>query len=448
MNLTYLIRREIKLVIVSIFCFLLAAFGLSYGFLTSDNNDLSTDLSVGSATFPLILSDNTTITETDIEPGDTFTKTITVENRGNRTVKYNLIWVELLNEIELQLSATCSSNIQGNTCSAIAAQTIPMHSTEANNDSIKQNISIAAGETHTYVITVKFKDEEYLEEDYGTVKNFYGKINIEEYEAPAATNVAYFEYEIENGEVTITGYNGPFEAAYDIDTDTCEAYVSAFGVNYAEIAQSFCAGTGVDPDDGETLEHWIVYGWVSPEEYEDWGLSNVNKIGTDIVMPSSIEGNPVVAIGDTAFLEMPITSIVFPSSLTSIGDSAFMYTDLNSVTIPENVTTIHEAAFSSTGTLSSVMIPIGVTSIETSAFANNALTSVTIPSSVMSIEENAFGGNRLTSVIIQGKSSSSDFTLYNNTHGNMWGWDENITCVPNNTSNVTNGCITWTGSGN
>ena len=79
MNLTYLIRREIKLVIVSIFCFLLTVFGLSYGFLTSDNNDLSTDLSVGSATFPLILSDNTTITETDIEPGDTFTKTITVE---------------------------------------------------------------------------------------------------------------------------------------------------------------------------------------------------------------------------------------------------------------------------------------------------------------------------------------------------------------------------------
>lgn len=187
MNLTYLIRREIKLVIVSIFCFLLTVFGLSYGFLTSDNNDLSTDLSVGSATFPLILSDNTTITETDIEPGDTFTKTITVENRGNRTVNYNLIWVELLNEIELTLSATCSSSVQGNTCSGITAQTIPLHSTEVNDELIKQNISIASGETHTYVVTVKFLDLEDLEGDYGTVKNFYGKINIEEYEFVSGT---------------------------------------------------------------------------------------------------------------------------------------------------------------------------------------------------------------------------------------------------------------------
>ena len=180
MNLTYLIRREIKLVIVSIFCFLLAAFGLSYGFLTSDNNRMSTDLSVGSATFPLILSDNTTITETDIEPGDTFTKTITVQNRGNRTVKYNLIWFNLLNEIELQLSATCSSSVQGNTCSAIAAQTIPLHSTEVNDELIKKNISIAAGEIHTYVVTVKFIDEEDLQQEYDVIKHFHGKINIEE----------------------------------------------------------------------------------------------------------------------------------------------------------------------------------------------------------------------------------------------------------------------------
>lgn len=187
MNLTSLIKREIKIVIVSIFCFLLTVFGLSYGFLTSDNNDLSTDLSVGSATFPLILSDNTTITETDIKPGDTFTKTITVQNRGNRTVKYNLIWVNLLNEIELQLSATCSSSVQGNTCSGITAQTIPLHSTEVNDELIKQNISIASGETHTYVVTVKFLDLEDLEGDYGTVKNFYGKINIEEYEFVSGT---------------------------------------------------------------------------------------------------------------------------------------------------------------------------------------------------------------------------------------------------------------------
>ncbi len=52
----------------------------------------------------------------------------------------------------------------------------------------------------------------------------------------------------------------------------------------------------------------------------------------------------------------------------------------------------------------------------------------------------AFTGNQLTSVTIQGKSSSSDFDTYTE---DIWGWDPDVTCVKDNTSNVSNGCITW-----
>ena len=59
--------------------------------------------------------------------------------------------------------------------------------------------------------------------------------------------------------------------------------------------------------------------------------------------------------------------------------------------------------------------------------------------SVTSIGRQAFSGNQLTSVTIQGKISSSEFTTYYQ----YWGWASGVTCVKDNTSNVTNGCITW-----
>lgn len=64
---------------------------------------------------------------------------------------------------------------------------------------------------------------------------------------------------------------------------------------------------------------------------------------------------------------------------------------------------------------------------------------MTIPSSVTVINTDAFARSKLTSVIIKGKNSSSEFSTYRPD----WGWANDVTCVTNNTSNVTNGCITW-----
>ena len=180
MNLLDLVKRETKLLIVSIFCFLLTVFGISYGYLSAENNNVSSNLVVGSGTNTLIFTDNTTITETNISYGDTFTKTITIENKNNETRRYNLIWSNLLNEMELQISATCSSNIQGNTCSGVPARSIPLHSTEVNNVIIKRNISIASGETQTYVITVEYVTPS--SSNTGACerkKDFHGTISIE-----------------------------------------------------------------------------------------------------------------------------------------------------------------------------------------------------------------------------------------------------------------------------
>ena len=149
--------------------------------------------------------------------------------------------------------------------------------------------------------------------------------------------------------------------------------------------------------------------------------------GTDVVIPSMINGKKVVEIADNAFTAkeftptttnninkvtvsylyndnkasvhklvmttpiggLGITSVVIPSTVKSIGQSAFQNSKLTEVTIPSSVTSIGLYAFAD-NQITEVTIPSSVTSIDWGAFAGNQLTEVTIPSSVTSIGRNAF----------------------------------------------------------
>ena len=184
-------------------------------------------------------------------------------------------------------------------------------------------------------------------------------------------------------------------------------------------------------------------------DYEDANNSNP-ECPRDVVIPSTLGGNPVKVLDEWSFWDRMITSAVIPSGITTIGDHAFAENQLTSIEIPDSVTSIGDAAFGinlltdvtisqnitrigkstfSANLLTSVEIPSGVTSIDMYAFQDNRLTSITIPSSVTSIGNYAFTDNLLTSVCIKGKSSSSDFTSYGTP---LFGWaagysDANIT---------------------
>ena len=97
------------------------------------------------------------------------------------------------------------------------------------------------------------------------------------------------------------------------------------------------------------------------------------------------------------------TSITIPNGVTAIPSYAFSgCTGLTSVTIPDSVTSIGESAFSGCTGLTSVTIPNSVTSIGEKAFYNcTGLTSVTIGNSVTSIGGFAFYGcNNLQDIYI------------------------------------------------
>ena len=198
----------------------------------------------------------------------------------------------------------------------------------------------------------------------------------------------------------------------------------------------------------------------------------------DVVIPNTINGKTVVAIGEHAFQNsvfagygtfefygMGLTSVVIPEGVTSIGNEAFSGNKLTSVTIPSSVTTIGSRAFNNNqlsedqafiykrnkdgsidnttiigyggkkkdnvvipnnvkiisdfvffgSQLVSVKIPEGVTAIGTNAFQANQLTSIEIPDSVTTIGQYAFYNNKLTSVTIsKGVTTIGNYAFVNN----------------------------------
>ena len=164
-------------------------------------------------------------------------------------------------------------------------------------------------------------------------------------------------------------------------------------------------------------------------ENGDATITGYTGSATDIVIPDIIDGNPVKAIGSSAFSDCTsLESIEIPSSVTFIDQDAFGdCTSLKSVTFGEDsqLTYIGHCAFLNCTSLESIEIPSSVTSIEFRAFESctsltsvtfgedsqlttigmdafyncTSLTSIEIPSSVTSIGSSAFEScTSLTSV--------------------------------------------------
>ena len=107
-------------------------------------------------------------------------------------------------------------------------------------------------------------------------------------------------------------------------------------------------------------------------EVENGGITITGYKGSvkNVVIPETINGLPVIAIGNSAFFENQLTSITLPSTLTAIGNEAFNGNQLSSISLPDSLTTIGAHAFYR-NQLTSIRLPdnlnIQITSIVYSA---------------------------------------------------------------------------------
>ncbi|MDB4618906.1 leucine-rich repeat domain-containing protein [bacterium] len=156
---------------------------------------------------------------------------------------------------------------------------------------------------------------------------------------------------------------------------------------------------------GLTLDVIPVLSWITNNGEVTITDCDKTAIG-ELIIPDTIEGNPVTSIGGSAFRDCTsLTRITIPDGVTSIGVAAFRgCASLTSMTIPDSVTSIGGAAFFSCTRLTRITIPDGVTSIENGTFRGcTSLTSITIPDSVTSIGQSAFRDcTSLTSITFLG----------------------------------------------
>ena len=189
-------------ILVSVF---LLTVGLTYAYfsITASGNDVAETINVSATKIELKYTDGKEINVSNIEPGWTTTKTITVVNTGNEEAYYALGWQKLYNEIqkeELIIRSTCtSSGATGGTCSSTDNVVIPQ-TAEVNAAAnkvlypYKENVLILPGETHTYTITIEFINYTDKHQNYNQGKRFYGTLGA----AESSKKLTFAEYLIEN----------------------------------------------------------------------------------------------------------------------------------------------------------------------------------------------------------------------------------------------------------
>jgi hypothetical protein len=202
--------------------------------------------------------------------------------------------------------------------------------------------------------------------------------------------------------------------------------------------------------------------------------------GGTLVIPNTINGLPVTAIGSDAFFNTALTWVAIGTNVTTIGGGAFQAcTSLSSIYLPNSVTSIGNDAFWDCAALPAITIPISVTNIGVTVFyncssltaitvdANNPayssangvlftksqttliqypeaktgayqipsgvtnigayafkycyyLTNVTIPTSVMSIGTSGFAACGLTAAYFQGNAPSGDSSVFSSDIGTVY----------------------------
>ena len=149
-------------------------------------------------------------------------------------------------------------------------------------------------------------------------------------------------------------------------------FAFADGITHTEFTLSQALLRASNRNAFPTYTAFKTHGGSEMEKLRDGSVITTRKnssgtvIDKELYIPSS-----VTSIGDHAFSDDNLTSVIIPSSVTSIGDSAFSDNNLTSLTIPSSVTSIGSFAFFDNN-LTSVIIPSSVTSLGYQAFANNS----------------------------------------------------------------------------
>ncbi len=145
---------------------------------------------------------------------------------------------------------------------------------------------------------------------------------------------------------------------------------------------------GVNPVRSEILEYDVSgenYFWFQECEEGGYELKAASSIikGT-VVIPSEINGKPVVKLAVSAFRDCKnLTAVYMPDSITELGGSIFSgCTELRRVRLSSRLTYLSDSMFSDCKNLKTVELPDGLREIKSRVFYGSGLTEIFIPETV------------------------------------------------------------------
>ena len=170
-------RKQLTLVIVSL---LVVVLSVSLAYFTAQIIGKGKDVSVTSANLQIVFTDSDgALTETDIEPGWSATKTFTIKNDTKTEYKYNIVIKDLLNTFVtngyLQYKITSTNNGYNMT----EFKDIPKSSI-ATDTILAYSVVIPNGVTQSYTIEFKYANDESVDQSDDMGKKLSGTLFITE----------------------------------------------------------------------------------------------------------------------------------------------------------------------------------------------------------------------------------------------------------------------------
>ena len=166
-------KKKVIIPLIASIITVLVLSGVSYAYFSAkikENNKTETVLK--SNELNLIFTGTKEITANNMIPGDSFTKTFTVENTSNRAVDYNIYMENITNEFNEDLVYT----LEDTTGSVIGETPLPV--TNKDKSYLKTGISIEANTIKTYTLKITFKNTDEPQNDYQG-KTFKGTLGID-----------------------------------------------------------------------------------------------------------------------------------------------------------------------------------------------------------------------------------------------------------------------------